>query len=175
MHWRDVLLRLRALLFRREMDEELSEELQFHLEMQARKNQAQKSDPAEARRQAILVFGSRERTTEECREARGINFIETLWADVRYALRGMRRSPMFAAGVIAIIAIGLGVNTAIFTIFDAYVLRPLPIRDPNSLYRLHWSDRKGYEHLFSRNQFVQLRDDNNQSAYTDMTAMRLLL
>jgi putative ABC transport system permease protein len=175
MHWRDLLLRLRALNFRREMDGELGEELQFHLEMQARKNEARKLDPAEARRQAILEFGSRERAAEECREARGINFIETLWADIRYALRGMRRSPVFATSVIAIIAIGLGVNTAIFTIFDAYVLRPLPIRAPNSLYRLHWSDRKGYEHLFSWNQFAELRDDNIQSAFTDMVAMRLLM
>ena len=175
MRWSDALLRLRALLFRRQMDEELSEELQFHLEMQARKNQVQHLDTAEARRQARLDFGSVERAAEECREARGINFIETLFADIRYALRGMRRSPMFATSVIAIIAIGLGVNTAIFTIFDAYVLRPLPIRDPNSLYRLHWSDRKGYEHLFSWNQFAELRDDNNQSSFTDMAAMRLLL
>ncbi len=175
MRWSDALLRLQALLRHRQMDEELDEELQFHLVMQTRKNQGQHLDASEANRQARLQFGSVERATEECREARGINFVETLFADVRYALRGMRRSPMFAASVIAIIAIGLGVNTAIFTIFDAYALRPLPIRDPNSLYRLHWSDRKGYEHLFSWNQFAELRDDNNQSAFTHMAAMRLLL
>ncbi|HKR30170.1 MAG TPA: ADOP family duplicated permease [Terriglobales bacterium] len=175
MRWSDAFLRLRALLFRGQMDEELNEELQFHLEMQAAKNRARDVNPSEASRQARLDFGSVDRTAEECREARGINFIETLFADIRYALRGMRRGPMFATTVIAIIAIGLGVNTAIFTIFDAYVLRPLPIRDPSSLYRLHWSDRKGYEHLFSWNQFAELRGDNNQSSFTDMAAMRLLL
>ncbi len=175
MQWSDALLRLRALLFRRQMDEELSEELQFHLEMQARKNEARHLDPEEARRQAILNFGSRERAAEECREARGINFIETLWADIRYGFRGMRRSPMFAASVIAIIAVGLGLNTAIFTIFDAYVLRPLPIRDPNSLYRLHWTDRRGSEHLFTWNQFAELRDDTSKRSFNDLAAMRLLL
>jgi len=175
MRWSDALLRLRALFLHRRMDEELNEELQFHLEMQAKKNRARSLDGPEAGRQARLDFGSFERAAEECREVRGINFIETLFADIRYALRGMRRNPMFATTVIAIIAIGLGVNAAIFTIFDAYVLRPLPIRNPNSLYRLHWSDRKGYEHLFSWNQFAELRDDNNQSSFTDMAAMRLLL
>src|SRR5690349_12375804 len=100
MHWRDVLLRVRALLFRQQMDDELNEELQFHLQMQARKLM-QNFDPAEATRQALLQFGNIARSAEECRDARGINFIETLWDDVRYALRGMRRSPMFAASVIS--------------------------------------------------------------------------
>ena len=72
MLWKDFVLRLRALFFRRRMDEELQEELQFHLEMQARKNQRHEADASEARRQARLQFGSVVRATEECREQRGL-------------------------------------------------------------------------------------------------------
>src|SRR5262250_492811 len=78
MLWKDFVLRLRALLFRRQMDEELQEELQFHIEMQTRKNRWSELDPAEAKRQARLQFGSVVRAMEECREQRGISSIEIL-------------------------------------------------------------------------------------------------
>ena len=89
MAWTDYCLRLRALLFRRRMDEELDEELQFHLEMQARKNQRHELNPTEAKRQARLQFGSVARATEECREARGLSALETL---VRISGQGGRES-----------------------------------------------------------------------------------
>src|SRR5579872_7446769 len=97
MSWTDFLLRLRGLIFRRRMDEELQDELQFHLEMQARKNQSSDLDPTGARRQARLQFGSVERATEECREARGFPRIETFVQDLRYALRILKKSPVFTA------------------------------------------------------------------------------
>ena len=85
--WRDIALRLRALFFRRRMDEELQEELQFHIDMQARKNRRGDFNAAEAKRQARLQFGSVVRATEECREQRGISFIEILINDLRFSLR----------------------------------------------------------------------------------------
>ena len=175
MRFGDLLLRLRALLFSREMDQELQEELQFHLEMQARKNLSRAFDPVEAKRQARLQFGSVERTTEECREARGVNFLETLAHDVRYALRGFRRSPVFAGTVIAVIAVGLGINTAVFTIFDAYVLRPVAVRDPDSLYRLRWTDRRGNDHLFTWKQFEELTRDKDQRVLSDPITERFVM
>ena len=87
MSWKAVVLRLRALFFRRRMDEELQEELQFHIEMQARKNQRYESDTTEAKRQARLQFGSVVGATEQCREQRGVSSIEILGKDLRYAFR----------------------------------------------------------------------------------------
>ena len=88
--WNDILLRLRALISRRRMDEELQEELQFHINMQARKNRAYDLDPAEAERKARVQFGSLVDATEECREQRGISTIDILVKDVRFGLRKVR-------------------------------------------------------------------------------------
>src|SRR5215472_10696300 len=118
LYGKNVLRRLRALFFRRRMDQDLDEELKFHVEMQARKNLAAGLTPEEAERQARVQFGGMVSATEECRQARGVHFLETLWRDVGYALRGWARNPMFAGTVVAIIAVGLGINTAVFTIFD---------------------------------------------------------
>ena len=137
MRWPDVLLQLRALLFRRQMDEELNEELKFHLEMQARKNQTPALNPAEARRQARLQFGSIERATEECRKARGISLIDVVLQDARYATRTLRKSPAFTATAVLTLALGIGANTAIFTLIDGILLKPLPYQNPDELIDLN--------------------------------------
>src|SRR5437773_2457884 len=102
--WKDLVLRLRALFFRRQMDEELQEELDLHIEMQARKNRRQDLDPAEAERQARLKFGSVIRATEECREQRGIFAIEIIVKDVRFAIRMLRKSRSFTAVAVVTLA-----------------------------------------------------------------------
>src|SRR5437660_10011062 len=134
MIWSDLLLRLRALLVWRRVEHELDEELRFHIEMQTRKNVAVGMDAREAALRARMQFGGVELAKAECRDARGIGRIETLLQDVRYALRGFRRTPGFALTIIATIALGLGLNTTLFTIFNAYVLRPVAVRDRYSLY-----------------------------------------
>ncbi len=101
-------------------------------------------------------------------DARRIGLVETLLRDVRYALRGFRRGPLFAAAVIGTIAMGLGWNTAVFTIFNAYVLRPLAVHDPYSLYQIYWTDRAGQNHDFTWSQFQDLR--SAQRAFTQVSA-----
>ncbi|HLK21261.1 MAG TPA: ABC transporter permease, partial [Bryobacteraceae bacterium] len=80
--------------------------------------------------------------------------------DIKYALRGFRRSPLFVCTVVGTIALGLGLNAALFTIFDNFVLRPFPVRDPHSLYAFKWFDRSGRDRHFSWTEFEKFAKDN---------------
>src|SRR5579863_649783 len=160
MSWNDLLLRLRALAFRKRVERELDEELQFHLEMERRKNAAAGVSDTEAAGLARVQFGGVEQAKEECRDARGLFWIDTILQDVRYALRGFRRTPAFALTVVATIALGLGLNTTLFTIFNAYVLRPIAVRDPYSLYQFTWMNRNGENDRFSWREFQDLQNQN---------------
>jgi predicted permease len=164
-------LRLRAALFRSRVERELADELAFHVEMQTRKNLEAGMSEAEARRAARLQFGRESAVREDCRDERRIHPVETLRQDIRYALRGFRRAPLFALTVVATIGLGLGVNTAVFTIFNAYALRPLAVRDPWSLYQLSWLNRAGKEHaLFTWRQYDELQAGN--PAFSELHAAR---
>src|SRR2546430_3064175 len=160
MKWSDLLLRLRALLVWRRVEHELDEELRFHIEMQTRRNVEAGMDAHEAARRARVQFGGVEQAKENCRDARGIGWIETLLQDVRYALRGFRRTPGFALTVVATIALGLGLNTTLFTIFNAYVLRPVAARDPYSLYLFYWTVKSGEGQRLTWHEFEDFRKQN---------------
>src|SRR5262245_38836594 len=152
MVWKDIVLRLRALFFRRQVEQDLQDELQFHLEMQTRKN----PDSAEAQRQARVKFGSVDRVAEECREARGISTIDILAKDVRFALRMLRKSPGFTAVAVITLALSIGANAVVFGILNALILKPLNVPNAESFYGI---DRNGWGFLSYPN-YIDLRDRN---------------
>ena len=145
----DLWLRLRALVLHRRVERELHEELDFHVEMQTRRHVAAGLNVTEARRLAHAQFGSTALVEDRVRDTRGIRFFETLLQDLRYAVRSFRRAPAFALIVVGTIALGLGLNTAVFTIFNTYVLKPFDIRDPYSLYELGWITNGGVAPRFT--------------------------
>jgi hypothetical protein len=132
----NFLIRARVLFRRKVVERELNDELRFHFEQQVEKF-AQSGIPSEeARRRARLMFGATEEIKEECREARGVLFLENLLQDLRYGLRTTRKSPGFAAVVVLTLTLGIGVNTALFTIVHGVLLSPLPFPHPERLVSL---------------------------------------
>lgn len=129
----DLFYRLKALIRRRKLDAELEEELFLHLEHETAKYEAAGTPRAEAWRRAKVALGGAEQVREACREARGTSWIEDFLQDCRYTVRAIRRSKLFFAVILLVLALGIGVNTAIFTVVDAEILKPLPFRDPAKL------------------------------------------
>jgi putative ABC transport system permease protein len=135
-------LRLRSLFGRRHVETELSEEFQFHLDRLTEQNRSAGLTPADARQAALRELGGLTQLQEECRDARGVNMIETLLQDVRYGLRMLRRNPGFSAVAILSLALGIGANTAIFTLINALTLKPLPVAKPRELVQIQlWTPR----------------------------------
>lgn len=134
--WNDLLFRLRT-LFRRSAEEtELNEELRFHFERQVEKYKLSGMTEDEARRRARLVFGGHEQVKSECRDARGTSFVENARQDVRYAIRQLRANPTFAVVIVLTLALSIGANSAIFSVINGVLIKPLPYRQPEKLVRI---------------------------------------
>ena len=125
--------RVRAWRHRDRMDRQLDTELQFHLDLEADRLVSQGLDPSEARRRARAGFGGIDRVSEECREARGMPWIERTLHVVRYAVRTLARQPGFAMVAIAVLGLGIGANTAMFSVIHGVLLKPLPYVDGDRL------------------------------------------
>ncbi len=132
----DFLYRMRALFRKSAVEREMEDELRAHLEQETEKLVASGFSREEAMRQARLEFGGLDGVKEECREARGISFVETLLQDVRYGLRQLRRNPGFTAVGIITLALGIGANTAIFSVANALYFTELPVPNPGELVSL---------------------------------------
>lgn len=135
--WSDLSERLRALLLRRREEQDLDEELRFHVAMEAERHRAAGLDDVEARRRSAIALGGTEQVKEQVRDARGTRSIEDIVGDLRYAVRGLRKNPGFALVAVLIIAIGIGGTTAVFSAVDAVLLQPLPYQEPGQLVRLY--------------------------------------
>ena len=122
----DLLYRLRALFRRKAVDRELEEELQYHLDREAEKYRRAEASPDLAMRRAKMALGGTEQVTQQCREARGTKLLEDLAQDLRYAARQLRKSIGFTCAVILTLTLAIGVNSAVFSLLDGFLLRTLP-------------------------------------------------
>lgn len=125
--------KLRSLFYGRRMDAEISREIETHLAQEIEHRVRQGQSPEEARRSAHRDFGGVVQTREEVRDARGMTFWDVLKQDVRFGLRSLRRSPGYTTAAILILALGIGANTAMFSVIEGVFLKPLPFREQSRI------------------------------------------
>ena len=167
--WRRLLFYVR----RDKFDRELEEEMRFHLEMKAEENLAAGKSPDEARLAARRQFGNQTLLREVSREMWGFRSLETLAQDLRYGLRLMVRDPGFTAVAALTLALGIGANTAIFTVVNAVLLRALPFREPEQLVQLVHANQNstGGFHRLSLAEFFALRQ--SQQSFSAVATYRI--
>jgi len=140
MRWLHSLsFKLRCLFARRRKEADLTEEMQTHLEMQTEANRAAGLPPEEARRAAFVQLGGAELARENCRDEWSFGWIESLGRDVRHGARVLRANPGFSAVAITMLALGIGASTAVFSLVETILLRPLPYRDPGELAQVNFA------------------------------------
>jgi putative ABC transport system permease protein len=147
-----------ANIFRRsQLESELDEELRFHLEMQIEQYVQAGMSENEARRLTLVEFGGLDKTLEDCRDALGLRLMHDFIQDVRYAVRVLVRSPGFTTVAVLTLALGIGANTAVFSVVNALLLQPLPFENPDRIVML-WEDNP------------DLGVENEQVAWADLLA-----
>jgi putative ABC transport system permease protein len=156
----DLLYRVRSLFRTHQVESELDDELRFHFERQVEANFRSGMTRQQSLRAARLQFGGFDQVKEECRDARGVNFIGSLAQDIRFAARMLLRSPGFAIVAILTLALGIGTNTAIFSYVDAWLIKGLPFPHSSQLVLVKARDiKKGWiGNVLTPGDFLSLRD-----------------
>ena len=140
----DLRFRLRTLCRRNVAEDDLDDELRFHLERAVEQHEARGLSAREARRRARLEFGQVDAIKDDCRQSWGIRQLDALQQDVVHALRLIRKHPALSAVAAVSLAIGIGLNTALFALLDATILRRLPVDRPEQLVDVYTSDVDGF-------------------------------
>jgi len=165
---RTAMSRIRGLFSSRREDDDFQQEMQSHLEMFTEENIRSGMTPDEARRKALIRFGGVTQIAESQREQRGLPQFETILHDTRYAARVLRKSPGFTLIAVLTLALGIGINTTLFTAFDAVALKPLPVKDAKTVVRfVRWFQSRAMgdiQYAFSYPEYVYLRDHNHSFA-----------
>ncbi|MFI5183656.1 MAG: ABC transporter permease, partial [Vicinamibacteria bacterium] len=136
-----LLFRLRSLVTRDRLEREMADEIRTHLDLAIQENLNAGMPPAEARRAAMIAFGGVDSVKEECRESWGTRAAETLVQDVRYGVRNLRRNPGYALAVLVTLALGIGANTAVFSVVSAVLMKPLPYKRGDQIVVLRQPER----------------------------------
>lgn len=160
--------RVRAWLQRSRMEREMDAELRFHIEVYAEDLVRSGAPPEEAQRRARIEFGGIERAKEECRDARGVNFVESLIQDLRFGLRTLRNSPGFTVVAVLTLAVGIGVTASVSTVCRATILQPLSVPEPDRFVRLFFSTDTSGDTKFTFPEYLDLKRDPN--VFTDIAA-----
>ena len=140
---RKLIRRVRSLVLRSRVERDLADELRAHIELEAEARVRQGIPPERARREAAVVFGARDAVAEACRDVRGVGRLDDLMRDMRLAARSLWRSPAFALTAIAVLALGVGAATAVFSIAEGVLFRPLPYASPDRLYSAYEVSEQG--------------------------------
>lgn len=135
--------KIRTLFFRRRLEREMAEEMQAHLDELTERNLAAGMSATEARHAARRAFGGVEQIKERARDVRAFRWLEQGWQDLRYAVRSLTRSPSFTITAVATLALGVGVNAALFSLYNAVALKSLPVADPDRLVRITGRSAQG--------------------------------
>ena len=161
-----IIARVRAFFTTRHLDRDFEQELESHVAMLIEDNVRRGMTPAEARRTALILVGAGSSIKEQHRDARGLPIIEVVLQDVRHAVRGLARTPGFTAVAIITLALGIGANTAIFTLLDQALLRLLPVQHPRELVLVtsrgsHYGNTAGDGSELSYPLYLDFRDHND--------------